>query len=673
MSQERRYMVVDIETMVNCFVVCGEEAHTGKKFHCVLWKNRNDLPRLFKFLHWSADNAVIHVTFNGLAFDSQIFQWMMDKEHHFLDPGEENDNLINEIYAYAQRCIEISNSDQRGGFNRQWMDYPPWKIEIPQCDLYKMGHWDSDAKRASLKWLQCSIDWPNLEDMPYSHTHYVENEQQLGEIISYCYNDVAATKRVFHLCKEGVDLRYDLTQEYGIDLYSASEPKMSKELFLHFLSIKLKKDKQELKKWNTIRDQIKIADILLSYIKFERQEFVMLLNNFKKLTVQGDALRGAFTYNVKYRGISIDYGMGGIHGMAEPGVYKSTATHILKSVDVKSFYPNLCINSKWSPAHIPKQAFCDQYLWFYEEREKHKKGTAKNKALKLLLNSTFGLSIDKYSFLSDPSLGVSITVNGQLLLTMLLEMLCEGVPDAKPIVMNTDGIEILIHKDQEKLFEEICKKWEAITKLVLEYDKFDTILGFDVNNYISKFENGKLKGKGRFEYEPHDRYEIDVLHKNKSFLVVPKGIAAYFFDGIDPDTFVRKHANIYDFCGFARARGKWKFVQVTGTGEGVTEKQIQKTLRYFVSKTGSKIVKRKQEIQEVEVKKNDWELKFDDVETLDKRVINKQIQVLAGKYYVTEFNNFVEKNMEDYNLDYSYYVKEIRKEINTLKKQQSKL
>lgn len=635
-------IIIDIEILSNLFLVCGIDANTDKRFHFLLWKNKNDNDKLYKFLKYCISNKTTHITFNGLAFDSQILQWMLDNEKEFNNIFIDVSVVINKIQKYAQSCITKSNT-------KQWLDYAPWKIKIPQLDLMKMGHWDAtSAKAASLKWLECGIDWPNVEDMPYSHTDYIETEEQCNEIISYCYNDCLATKKIFHICKEAVDLRKDLSKEYSLDLHSASEPKMSKELFLHFLSQKMGKDKKEMKKWSTEREIIKIKDLLLPYIDFERQEFIMLLNNFKKLEVRGDSLKGSFSYNVKYKGISIDYGVGGIHAIAAAGIYKSTEDYYIKSIDVSSFYPNLVIRNKWAPAHIPKQEFCDQYEWFYEERKKHKKGTAKNKALKLLLNSTFGLSIDKHSFLSDPSMGVQITVNGQLLLSMLLEMICEAIPDSKPLVMNTDGIEVMIHKQYENQFENICKKWEKITNLVLEYDKYKTILSFDCNNYFGLYENNKIKGKGRFEFEPHDKYEIDVLHKNKTFLIVPKAIAAYYFQGINPETFVRTHRNIYDFCGFARAKGKWKFVQITATSEGVVEKPIQKTLRYFVSNTGSKVIKRNSE---------------------DKREIN----VLAGRRHITEFNKFWQKEWDDYNLDYSYYIKEIYKEIHVLEKPQLSL
>lgn len=632
-------IIIDIETISNLFVLCGVDADSDKKFHFVLWKGRNELDRIIKFLEWSFQNEIIHITFNGLAFDSQILQWLYNSRDKFVNLYTEE--IINLIYKKAQETIQRSNMGE-------WNEFPEWKLLIPQQDIFKMNHWDNMAKSASLKWLQCSMDWPNLQDMPYQHNDYIETEEQLGEVIIYCYNDCFATKKVFELSKEGVELRKDLTNEYGINLNSASEMRMAKELFLHFLSQKTGIEKKELKKYSTQRDTIEVNKLLVNYLNFERQEFIMLLNNFKKLVINGTELRGAFKYKVKYRGIEIDYGVGGVHGFSEQKTYKSDDNHIIMDSDISSFYPNLTIKNKWSPAHINKQAFCEQYEWFYKERKKEKKGSAKNKAWKLILNGTFGLSIDKNSFLSDSQLGVTIVCNGQLTITLLLEMICEAIPEAQPLVMNTDSVNIRIPRKYEQLYMDTCKKWESITQLELEHDKYKSLFAFDCNSYIGQFENGEIKCKGRFEFEAHDKYKIDVLHKNKSFLIVCKGIYEYFVNGVEVEAFVRSHRNIYDFCGFARAKGKWKFIQVTGTGEGVIEKPIQKTLRYFVSNTGSKVIKRNSD---------------------DKR----EIQVLAGRRHITEFNKFWEKEWDDYNIDYSFYIKEIYKEIHVLEKPQMSL
>jgi hypothetical protein len=44
----------------------------------------------------------------------------------------------------------------------------------------------------------------------------------------------------------------------------------------------------------------------------------------------------------------------------------------------------------------------------------------------------------------------------------------------------------------------------------------------------------------------------------------------------------------------------------------------------------------------------------------------------AGRMHITEFNQYVEKPMEEYGIDYKYYYKEVMKEIRLLEKPQQK-
>jgi DNA polymerase elongation subunit (family B) len=217
--------------------------------------------------------------------------------------------------------------------------------------------------------------------------------------------------------------------------------------------------------------------------------------------------------------------------------------------DVTSFYPNLAIRNKWAPAHLPQEEFYNLYEWFFEERKKIPKKDPKNYVYKIILNSTYGLSNDENSFLYDPEFTMRITINGQLSLTMLYEMICEEIPNALPLMQNTDGLETMIPKQYEDKYMEICRRWEKITNLQLEHDKYSKIILGDVNNYIAITEDGKSKCKGRFEFENL------ALHKNKSFLIIPKAIHAYFVDGIKPEDYVKSITNIFDFCGGVKIKG----------------------------------------------------------------------------------------------------------------------
>lgn len=94
---------------------------------------------------------------------------------------------------------------------------------------------------------------------------------------------------------------------------------------------------------------------------------------------------------------------------------------------------------------------------------------------------TYGLTGDINSFLYDPKMTMQITINGQLLLTMLYEMLSLAIPESKPLMQNTDGLEMMIPESKKDLYFQICKEWENLTQLSLEHDEYSKMIIRDVN------------------------------------------------------------------------------------------------------------------------------------------------------------------------------------------------
>ena len=232
--------VYDLETLVNCFIGVFESYTTTDKQIFVIHSTRNDFPHLINFLSSLRKNKCWLFGYNNLAFDSQILEYMFENRNRLLSLSA--DDLTKDIYNYSQKVIKNSND---GTF----ADYPEWKLSVPQVDIFKLNHWDNDAKRSSLKWIQYSMDWHNVEEMPHPHYKPVIGTSTLINIVKYCVNDVASTKAIFCLpdMKEQIKLRAALSKEYGLKLYSASEPRISKEMFIHFLSEKLGRDRKEIK------------------------------------------------------------------------------------------------------------------------------------------------------------------------------------------------------------------------------------------------------------------------------------------------------------------------------------------------------------------------------------------------------------------------------------------
>ena len=624
---------MDYETLSNCFLGVFESVKTEDRIIFVIHKSQNDILELVTFLERNIALDEWHVSFNGLAFDSQITEHILRNKKQLLK--QDGDTIARFIYNKAQETIQRSNSGE-------FAEFSPKKLSIRQIDVFKLNHWDNPAKRSSLKWIEYTMDWKNIMDMPIHHTSEI-TEQQILSIVKYCINDVKATKAIMHLSKSQIELRRALTEEYNIDLFSASEPRISKELFLHFLSEETGIKKYDLRQMRTNRSMITVKDIILPYIEFKTATFQHLLKKFQDVVIYPGQTKGGFKYSVQYKGVKTDYGLGGIHGARIGRVYNSNDDMVIMTSDVTSYYPNLAIRNGWAPAHLPQKEFCNLYEWFFEERKKIPKKDPKNYVYKIILNSTYGLSNDENSFLYDPEFTMRITINGQLSLSMLYEMICEEIPNAMPLMQNTDGLETIIPREYVDKYMEICARWEELTNLELEHDTYSKIVLGDVNNYIAITEDGKSKCKGRFEYKDL------ALHKNKSFLIIPKALHAYFVEGIDPEKYLSENQNIFDYCGGVKIKGDWKYVEKHIKNGVYAEKELQKTIRYYICNSGSKIVK---------INKSD----------------GREIQTEAGKWLQQVYINHIDDMpFDEYEINTKYYLENIRKEIEGLEPNKNQL
>ena len=627
------HWVMDYETLVNCFVGVFQHYKDDSISEIfVVNQDQNDLPKFIEFLNKCIQLNQWHISYNGIAFDAQISQHIIKNQRKLLSlTGLE---AAQYIYKLAQDIITRSD---RGEFQ----EFAPRQLKIRQIDLFKMNHWDNKAKMSSLKWIQYSMDWDNVEEMPHHHTTPVESAEQLQDIIQYCINDVLSTKKILEHSKEQIELRKTLTNEYGIDLYSASEPRISKELFLFFLEQKLGWDKAEIKRLRTKRDEIYLGQCILPYVKFQTPEFQKIHDYFRTKVVT--STKDKLKYTLDYKGVKTDYGLGGIHGAKDSGVYEAHPGWTIMTSDVTSFYPNLAIKNKFHPAHLPQKEFGDLYEWFFEERKKIPKTDPKNYVYKIILNSTYGLTGDENSFLYDPQMTMQITINGQLLLSMLYEMLCLEIPEGIPLMQNTDGLEMMIPTSAVSKYMEVCDKWCLLTQLQLEHDEYSKMVIADVNNYIAVYKNGKVKCKGKFEWEDLEKKKVAMLHKNKSFLIIPKAIYAYFVNGIPPEEFLAQSRSFYDYCAGVKAKGGWYYEERSLVkGELVTNK-LQKIVRYYVTKSGNKILKRHPDGREMQVEAGQW---------MQKTV------------------NEIDPNIpyEAYDIDTEYYLENIYKQIEQINK-----
>ena len=635
-ERQQTYWVMDIETICNCSIFVFTDYKSDETHEFVIHGETNQLVELINFLKDNLTYRDWHFGFNSLNFDSQIIQMIMAKPHHLLVMKTANE-VSNEIYQYAQSVIAKSQ-------NNEFVDYPEWKLSIRVLDVFKINHWDNANKRCSLKWLQYQTDWENVEEMPHKHNEPVVDVHTLNMIVSYCKNDVLSTKRLFQLSKEAIDLRIGISNTYELPCLNYSNTKIGSELLLKLFCQKTGHEKKEIKNLRTYRKSINLKDVLFSYIQFKDDTFQNFHKKVNTMVIHNT--KGDFKEVVTYKGYEFHYGLGGIHQCINKGIYKADSEYIIIDADVASLYPSIAVMNKMYPEHLGP-AFYEVYkndIVDVRLAEKSKPKADRNMAIvdgfKEAANASYGNSNSAFSWLFDSFYTMQTTVNGQLMLSMLVEELLLEFSYSQLLQTNTDGFTFKIKRSDLEKYYEICKKWEVLTKLTLEYAEYNAMYIWDVNNYIAVYDNGSTKCKGRFAWEEFDKYKPNSLHKNKSHLIVAKAIYEYFINGIKPETYLETNTNIYDYCGGIKLKGNWYFEEIQIVEGDIINAVHQKILRYYISTNGSKLFKKNPD--------------------------GRSIQVEAGHHLQTIMNQYVKKDFKDYHIDSKYYLDRIYAEIRSI-------
>lgn len=271
------------------------------------------------------------------------------------------------------------------------------------------------------------------------------------------------------------------------------------------------------------------------------------------------------SFSMNICGVPHQFGWGGLHGCPEEPLHiKGRLFH----VDVNSYYPSQIIRYDFMTRNSrnPKR-----YEGIYKYRLQLKaEGKKKEQApYKIVLNGAYGMMKDKYSLAYDPKMANNICINGQLMLTDLLEHL---EPYITLIQSNTDGLIIQVEDDEEKINKvmNICHRWEHRTGMGLGFDEITEIFQKDVNNYVFRFASGKLERKGAYVME------LDDL--NNDLPIVNKALVDYMMNGVAVEETIGNCDEIKQFQ---------KIVKVSSNYEGAWhngEYLHDKTFRVFASK-----------------------------------------------------------------------------------------
>lgn len=568
--------VFDLETYRNLLVFVANSLEDEGVYHkFVVGDTQNDYDAIMAFLK----QRPTLISFNGLTFDAQILELMWRSEKK-LSP--------------AEICDFIDDMFKKREENRFHVAYSEWDLSFAHLDVFAFNHYQNPSKMTSLKWLEHTLRLDRMVDLPFPVGSSIP-PSSVSKVVSYCKQDCDALKAFFKKCLPMVELRKELAEKYNNSrIYNMADSSIGEYVLKEALKKSGMKD-VDLKK-PIPRKSIAVKDILLDYINFKTEAFNTVLDTFRNMVIENisvDGLKNVHNQTVEFKGSDAVFGIGGIHYATKPGVYKADEDYVIASVDCKSYYPFLSIVNGFAPEHLGKK-FCEVYKDLYNERVKYPKGSAMNFALKIALNAAFGKSNNKYSYLYDPKMTVSITVNGQLLLAMLAEALSD-IGDL--LMVNTDGLEIrLLRKDMEAL-KDICEQWEFLTGLELEYRSYGLVVLKDVNNYIALSEDGSsAKRKGLFQlyedYTGEDGSEHS-FHGAPNGTIIPEALFAYYTQGTPVEETISQCNNIFPFIYGLKTRKNFEYWLISADEDGVTEieQRGERAIRYFVKKKGANLYK----------------------------------------------------------------------------------
>ncbi len=584
-----RDLIYDAETYKNCLLICfyNPEKDAIRMFEMSEW--RNDWNDFRKFVRNCGNGFVRWVGFNNYYFDYQVVHHLMNR----FKLGEYKGEQI--ALAAWQKAQELIRSTKDEKFTSIVWDN---NHLVPQVDLFRIHHFDNLARATSLKVLEFNMRSKTVEDLPFDPMFPITAEQR-PVLIHYNQHDVRETYKFYLESLDMIKFREELTEKYGKNFLNFNDTKIGKEYFIMELEEAGVKcyslEDGERKPVQTKRDRIKISEIIFPYIRFERPEFNAVLGWLRQQTITqtkgvftelddlGELTKYANLKQVKKKiknlnciidGFQFDFGTGGIHGSISSTIVSEDDDHVLLDFDVTSLYPSIAIVNNVFPKHLGKK-FCEVYARLKTNRMTYKKGTPENAMLKLALNGVYGDSNNPYSPFFDPQYTMTITINGQLMLCMLAEMVMK-VDSVKLIQINTDGITIKVRKDKVAEVEAANKRWMDITRLDLERADYKKMFIRDVNNYIGQYTDGKLKRKGAYEYDLE-------WHQNHSALVVQKAVEAHLIEGFDLRGLIEQHEDIYDFMLRTKvprgSRLMWG------------DEQVQNTCRYYISQNGRQFTK----------------------------------------------------------------------------------
>lgn len=625
---------------------------------------------LFSLLYWLQQKAD-YFGYNNRKYDRLMLSALLMYYNQFDKPSK----LITFLYETSQRVIRSSNNDTL------WTDNFTSLIlrnnvafrDLDLFQIFRLDHYHKSLKQTSI-----NIKWYNLKEytMPpigdldrhYYHERLPEAKgmtdrelnihyrnvferfipkEYLNEMADYNDNDVYIVAELIRMNQEEVLLRYRISEEYKVDVYSASRSTIADKVIVKLYSKFTGLHPKAFIDTKTIRRKILVSEILSDKIAFSTPELNDILSGIRSLTLRGE--KGEFDREFTFMGTSYTIATGGLHSNEIPAVYVENSDSIIVDRDVASYYPNMIRSLKVCQKHLIPKAWFRIADTIVDERLEHKH-LAKDKSLdvmerdkhataaaclKIVANAgIFGKMGSEKSFLCDKKAMYQVTINGQLFLLMLIEKL--ELAGIHVISANTDGIVTIVPRELEQTADDICHWWEKHLGLELEFTYYTKYVTEGVNSYLTVKRGGSSKFKGRM----NPKMFLEDLSKGYNSPIVAKCVTEYFINGTPVMETLRNAKSILDFCRTQNVNHKYR-LEFTHVIDGkIRTDVVQRNTRFYISSTGGTLMK---------VESMGWN------ERNEEQV--KKSSLCAGQR-VSICNTVDDTDISELNVNYLYYYNE---------------
>lgn len=504
----------------------------AKRFREDHWTEIRNDP--IQMREWIEDSDPLLTGFNNKHYDNYIMKAVLS--------GADNA----EVKALNDFIIQGNN-----GWDHPLMK--DCKIYFDSCDLM-----DDTQTGTSLK----SYEAHKFMDIEETEVDFNINrpltESEWKKVIKYCRYDVAATEQLM------ID-RIDYLMN-KIAVGERANIPMAKALGMTNAKLTAKFLKAERHEYNDEREYKFPQNILYDYIPTEVYQF---FNSVHDMSIPDD--------EVFSRGMDLNIGdcecriaFGGAHGAIPHYTEEASADRLIENVDVASYYPHLMTVDGYASRSMPSvQTYADML----EDRMRAKKSGDKKTAdaLKLVANTTYGVTLAKFSDLYDPLMARSICITGQLRILELAEHLYKDIQDLKVIQINTDGIMISYPTEAKPQVTEILNEWQSRTGYELETDHIQRIVQKDVNGYIEVKEDGSYKCKGG--YLVRGMSTVGAFKINNNANIIAKAIIDYFVSGTSARDTINNCDDKFQFQLIAKGSGLYsKCLHIVEGGEVLVQK-----------------------------------------------------------------------------------------------------